>query len=419
MRSLPLLLLALFACDETVPLDPDIAPPDNTISGSVVVSLGDVQAPAILLATSAANPGPPDGTGSPANVSAVPASEFTDVSGVQSAPYALNDLPDGDWLITGLLDIDGDFHPNVDALGGATCGDIIGAHVVSLTDQTLAAVSVSGGEEQPGITVALASELPVERPAFTPLDAIGDPGVPAVSLASTDPQGFGLRATAVHAAFRRPDGTPSLSYDLEGPYTVDPASPPAGNPLGLDPSPLYDLFNPNCDTAFLVEFIDADADGAPDPDPAIPGIFQAWPQIGLTWLGTPADADGDGVLDSFDRGDRADESWVAPAAVSPTLLQAGVPVGIPVHMSDLPVVWLPVAQQSRASTEAECSGTWEAGVCTETVTTPDALPRGAWAITVIESTGQTWTVPNALATASTTDAAGFVPALQGSFLQVQ
>jgi hypothetical protein len=39
MRTLTVLpLLALVACDELIPLDPDLDGPDNTISGAVVIS---------------------------------------------------------------------------------------------------------------------------------------------------------------------------------------------------------------------------------------------------------------------------------------------------------------------------------------------------------------------------------------------
>ncbi|MFT6821282.1 MAG: hypothetical protein ACJATT_005112, partial [Myxococcota bacterium] len=190
-------------------------------------------------------------------------------------------------------------------------------------------------------------------------------------------------------------------------------------PFGLAPSSVYDVFSPSCDTAFFAQFLDDDGDGIPDPHPSVPGVFNSWPQIGLTWVGVPVDTTGDGAPDSFSREGRESESWSALSVLSPLLLQAGVPVGIPVLLSQLPVVWVPAAQRSSASTEDDCTGTWVSGVCTDLITTPADLPAGAWAITVIESTGQTWTVPNTLATSSSTDAAGFLPALQGSFLLVE
>ncbi|MFT6159997.1 MAG: hypothetical protein ACJA00_002589 [Myxococcota bacterium] len=421
MRTLTVLpLLALVACDELIPLDPDLDGPDNTISGAVVISFPGEPATAIILAGRADNPLPPNGTGRPVTLTTVPATDFSQANGVQSADYAMNGLPDGDWLLSGLIDIDGDFHPNIDALAGATCGDIVGGHIVSLTDTTFAAISVDGGNEATGITVTLASTLPVERPAFFPLTATGAPGIPVVDRArAAEPQGFALQTTGIHAALRRPDGTPSITYDLEGPYTVDPASPAEGNPFGLAPSSVYDVFSPSCDTAFFAQFLDDDGDGIPDPHPSVPGVFNSWPQIGLTWVGVPVDTTGDGAPDSFSREGRESESWSALSVLSPLLLQAGVPVGIPVLLSQLPVVWVPAAQRSSASTEDDCTGTWVSGVCTDLITTPADLPAGAWAITVIESTGQTWTVPNTLATSSSTDAAGFLPALQGSFLLVE
>lgn len=422
MRTATSLLVLLAACETTVPLDPDAPAATNTIEGPVIVSVGDAPANAIVLVASADNPLPPNGTGRPVGLTTVPAARFATDAGVQSADFALTGLADGDYLLSGLLDLDDDFHPAIDAMGGATCGDIVGGHIASLTDPTFTAVSVAGGERQTGIAVTLAQSLPVERPAFYPLDAQGEPGPAAVSVADAvagTPQGFALLSTAVHAAIPAADGSTALSYDLDGPYVDDPERPVEGNPTGAPPSALFDLFAPTCDTAFLVQFLDDDADGAPDPHPLIPGVYNSWPQIGLTWLGAPTDTDADGAIDSFDKGDLAAETWTAPAVLSPTLLAAGAPVGVPLLTTQLPVVWVPVGQRSAASDEASCEGVFSGGICTETVQDPAALPRGAWAITVIESTGQTWTVPNALSGALSTDSTAYEPRLQGTFLVVQ
>ncbi|MFT4976069.1 MAG: hypothetical protein ACI8S6_001964 [Myxococcota bacterium] len=52
----------------------------------------------------------------------------------------------------------------------------------------------------------------------------------------------------------------------------------------------------------------------------------------------------------------------------------------------------------------------------ELVTTPD-IPQGAWSVTVVAETGQTWTLPNALAGYPATDVS-FDPLLQAGVLTI-
>lgn len=413
-------LLLLAACAWEAPVDPDAAPPPNAIAGPVVAGGLDAPATAVIFAAPADAPMPPLGTGRPATLTTVPAAAFTGGDGVQAAAYTLTDVPDGDWLITGFADVDGDFHPTIDALGGATCGDVVGGHLADLGGTALAAVSVADGALADGIAVTLGSRLPVERPAFVPLGQDGTPGLPVIQRAgAATPQGFLLRSVAVEAAFRLPDGTPTVTVSLTGPRADDPANPPEGNPLGLPPSPHHDLFAPSCDVAFFVHVLDADGNGDPDDHPQVPGGVDAWPQVGLTWLGLPVDDDADGQPDRFDRGgDPA--AWTAPAILSPLpLLDGRLPVGVPVLTTALELLWVPVAVRAAPAAELDCDGTWTEGTCESVVTDPSQIPAGAWAITVIESTGQTWTVPNALTRATPTGGAGFLPAAQGLYLLVE
>jgi hypothetical protein len=46
------------------------------------------------------------------------------------------------------------------------------------------------------------------------------------------------------------------------------------------------------------------------------------------------------------------------------------------------------------------------------------IPSGAWAVTVVSETGQTWTLPNGLAALGSTDGDWF-PELQGATLVVE
>jgi hypothetical protein len=70
-------------------------------------------------------------------------------------------------------------------------------------------------------------------------------------------------------------------------------------------------------------------------------------------------------------------------------------------------VWIPAARHTRPD------GT------EEIVTNPDDLPAGAWSVTLVNLAGQTWTLPNALASAGTSDPDAFVPASQAGALIVE
>jgi hypothetical protein len=83
------------------------------------------------------------------------------------------------------------------------------------------------------------------------------------------------------------------------------------------------------------------------------------------------------------------------------------------------VAFLPAAQHTFPSAEGECPGVWSNGTCVETVLDPDQIPRGAWSITAIAETGQTWTVPNELVQSVSTDEVSFQPLTQFTWLRVQ
>lgn len=165
---------------------------------------------------------------------------------------------------------------------------------------------------------------------------------------------FNLTATAIHSELT----------DLAGPYDG-----------GAD----------TCQTGFLFYAVDADGDGAPDPNPdpdlAAAGFYDVWPHVYLQ--------------------DEADPTWATQAMVYPTpLLDGTATPGVPALLTSLTLVFLPVAQHGD-----------------ETVSAPD-LPAGEWSVTVVNVTGQTWTVPNETAdVASTAD--GWDRGAQGIGLTVQ
>lgn len=422
MRSILLILGTsglLASCAWEPQQHPGHGSPPNVISGEVVANGVTTPSTTIIFVASADNPMPPLGTGRPATFSSVPASEYTGQSaGLQSASYAVTGVPDGDYLITGFMDVDGDFHPTVDALSGATCGDIGGAHLADLQTGTLAAVSVSGGELLDDVTIVLGSTFTVERPAFYPLawnETAGAyvPGMPVVSIGRAVAgayETFKVASTAVHAAYRNEDDEVTLTYDLEGPYEVQGDR--------WDPY----LGTPTCEVAFFGWVKDSDENGVPDEHPDYPGtgLLDIWPRFGLTFLGDPVDTNSDGFPDAFENDLATGESWSSPAAVSPlsVLLTGELPVGVPFLTDLLDVLYVPAAAHTYPASESDCLGDWANGLCTETVLVPSEIPRGAWALTVISETGQTWTVPNTLPLASSTDTDTFNPLTQFTWVWV-
>ncbi|NOY26521.1 MAG: hypothetical protein GXP62_11665 [Oligoflexia bacterium] len=357
------------ACAWTPPLDPDAAVVTNSLSGSVIYSGSAAPSDVIVLLFDAADPPPPAGTGSPVAFSTVSATSFTGAgAGVQAAPWALSQVPDGQWLVTALMDMDDDFQPLLSSNSGATCGDIIGAYLASLQATDLGVVSIKGGVLLDDVTLVLASQLPTERPAFqfatNAVDQI------AAAMALSDPSNgdelFTLVSTGIYSDI----------VQLTGPFD------------GTD----------TCDTAFWVHFVDDDQDGVPDPHPdasyAKMGIPFVWPRVYLQYLG--------------DTGADAGDSYVAEAIVDPLMLDqygGSVPLGVPTPVTQLSVAFVPAAMHLFADGSSE------------TVSAPD-LPVGAWSVTVVAETGQTWTLPNEVAEFNSTDDA-FNPASQGETLLVQ
>ncbi len=389
--SLPALILTLaIGCDYEAPT----LPPDgfeglpNVISGTVVANgvEADELANVILLLTEASNPGPPAGTGRPLTFAAVNAEDFTGSGGgLQSASFTISNVPDGEYILTGFMDMDNDFHPLVDAFSGATCGDLLGGHLADVTSTDFAVISVSGGELLDDVTVALALELTTERPAFWLPEVLPIVSRQAAIDTPAIPQTFRIEAAPVHAQLS------DLSYSLEGPY--DPEAPAA------------------CQTSFLTIVADNDLDGLPDPHPEYGdlGFFDVGPSVFLTYLGEVIFDETTGAPIGFDDSALAvGESWNAQALVHPQMMAFGQlpPPNVPAPLSALDLIWLPGALHNNPD------GT------VDTVLDPLAIPAGGWSISVIMATGQTWTVPNSLLYSAPTED-DFYPLTQGGFLYVQ
>lgn len=349
--SLWFALLAVGACDYTAPLDPEADAVLNSVHGTVTFAGPErPDAPVFVILYDAMDPPPPSGTGGPVTFAAVDSSAFTgDGAGMQSAPFAITRVPDGQYLVQALMDVDGDFRPSPPILGGGTCGDWAGAHVTELVDPQVAPVTLAGGTLTDDVLVVLSAQYPLERPAFR----IGDN-----TLDRADPSdwNFTVEATDIRTS----------ATELDGPFAGDPTTL-----LG------------SCETTFLVHVVDADGDGNPDPHwlfeggPAPDGAYAIWPRIYIQYV--PEDTDtGEAEL-------LPGESYAAEVFVFPDFLLTGeVPVGIPVPRNTL------TAQFAGQVLHTLPDGT------EEFVSGAD-IPDGAWAVTLVAETGQTWTVPNALA----------------------
>lgn len=368
------MLLLLAACVYEPPLDPDAPTVDNVLAGDVVVTGADAVAPTFVLLFDAADPPPPVGTGSPIDFTGVRAEDYTGVAssgqggGIQAAPWSITAVPSGSWLVTALMDTDGDFQPLLSVTAGATCGDWLGAHLADIATGEVGVVTVADGTLLDDITVVVGTQLTTERPAFTMPPT-------TVTQTSAELQLLSLGSIGVHAAL-----TAEQTLDLDGPFD------------GSDP----------CGTMFLFYAPDADADGAPDPHPnpalAAQGLYDIWPKVYLQYYGADVTQPGVGL--------EPGESWAAEAVVYPApLLTGDATLGAPTPRTSLDVVWIPGAVHTLPD------GT------EETVYAPD-LPPGLWSITVVQYTGQTWTIPNELPAFPSTDAA-FDPLSQAVGLTVE
>jgi hypothetical protein len=364
-------MLLMAACAYDPPLDPPTddegnpAPNVNVIAGTLVTDAAlptDHDVPVVVFATDASNPMPPYGLGSPVTFSTVSSSAFVDDgTGLLSAEFAIGGLPDGTYVLTALLDLDGSFHPLYSSLAGASCGDVAGAYLQDLSTRDLATIEVSGGRKFEGTSIVLGSTLPIERPAFTfngfGTDAGGDDDNVVSRAGTPGTQEFRLLSTGVHSEI------------LD---TPDPGEP--------------------CGPIFVVYAPDADGDGMYDPHPTYGslGLYDLWPKVYLEYLGDVG----------------AGERWVAEAVPDPAFALLGkVAPGGSTLTNDLSVLWLPAAQH------------FDADGTVEIVQDPTQIPAGAWSVTVVASTGQTWALPNELAAYNGTDP--FVPGQQAGYLVVE
>jgi hypothetical protein len=344
----------------------------SRIEGSLVVQ-SRARGNAIVLLYDAERPPPPQGSGRPLSFTVIPAERLfgsslgdTSTSGPFTAPFTFTLVAPGRYLLRGFIDADTcragaqpchgpDFIPWYSVTGEPNAGDVGGAaprvvEVAEGPDGTLQATT--------GITVSFSDSSTVpERPAF---QVVGD-----------------------------------SRFD------------PAAGPKRLELKPLQvregavDLRSP----AFLVRCVDDNADGHPD-DANGDGQPDLWPKVvlrkltdvqGLTEaqkLADENDLDRNGILDTqgvdYTRLDGTSDGLpdqvvlAAGLEPNPALLDAlltpdDTPCMTPV--TSLGVVVLPQARDARDANNP---------------VRLQAVPRGRYALTLVQFTGQTWRVPNEL-----------------------
>jgi hypothetical protein len=219
----------------------------------------------------------------------------------------------------------------------------------------------------------------------------------------------------VGAAFSAgtPDGADPFTLSL-GPSCAPLPDPPAPYPAcadlptcGCDPATLAP-----CGTALYLWLVDADADGVVDPDPdpdlAAAGIFDVWPRVYLEFTGELATFEHEGrilperwVSQAFpllgEAVTVATQSAYAGYPISPAQAAGllGAPVGTPTPLHSLSVTFTPVFVHYHADGVLvdPAKGPYDVvDLGAGGVLPPEVL--GAWAVTLVSFTGQTWTLPN-------------------------
>lgn len=241
-RSYLLAVPLVFGCGE-VGLN-EIEPNTGLIEGSVLIQTSTNTTPCgspvggnvILSVFDATNPPPPSGSGGAVSFNVVPERAWRVGSGpLFTSEYSLPFLSAGTFLVSGFVDADGDFSPNVPLLAQPTAGDLAGGFVDAR--QEFIPISIQPSVRFDGVLVQMGRELPLEPPAFTPT------------------------ASAIDA-----------------PTTT--SSTLAINAIPLDRGPFR--HRPEC-AGFIVQLVDNDRDGVPD-DADMDGLPDLLPLVLLSQL---------------------------------------------------------------------------------------------------------------------------------------
>jgi hypothetical protein len=350
------------------------------IEGSVVVT-GPARGNAVVFLYDVERPPPPQGTGRPVAFTLIPQEELfgsdlaKNTAGPFTAPFTFPLVRPGRYLLRGFIDVDTcrsspppspchgpDFIPWFNVTAEPNVGDVLGAAVDLAPPRQPRVIEVGVTDEGTpvpvlGITVSFSdtATLTADRPAFEVVGA-------ATVEPSAGGQAFKLRARPIR------EGSVNLS------------------------SPI-----------FLVRFVDENPrDGAPD-DANRDGAPDLWPRIvvrkladGGTGLLDENDLDNNGVIDpqgvDYMRADNTMDGQPDLVVLAAGILMDTLPPGLfdtegrPLMNAVLPVTELNVGLRPIAFDARNPA----------TPVILKSMPIGRYGVTVLQSTGQVWRVPNEL-----------------------
>ena len=382
MKRLLVCLLVFTAC-EPPGVYPTADRRQNTelsrIEGSVVVS-SKARGNVVVLLFDAARLPPPAGSGRPVTFTVLSSAEVfgsapeatigpdggTVVnSGPFTAPFAFSLVPAGRYQLRGFVDSNEDFIPWYDVTSQVNAGDV-GGSAIEPSTRTSREIVVEVKSPTLNVPVSFAdtSLVPVDRPSFAVT------GMPSLALTPTG-------------------GTKMIELQL---LPITQGVIHQGRP------------------AFLAKFIDDNGDGAPD-DSNQDGVPDLWPKVLVRKLSNGSnplldenDLDKNGVLDPTGEdyehinpmngitiaADGKPDAVVLAAAIDPTDLAPMLldPMTQKVLPSPVPVTKLKLVLKPQAFDISNPAAPQVLKV----------MPKGRYAITLIQITGQTWRLPNELQT---------------------
>lgn len=320
-------------------------PPRTTVSGTVTLSSGDEpEGPVLITAFDCASPPPPAGTGSPVDLGSIQPSAFVD--GV--APFIFDAIPaESCLIITGYVDVDRSFAALYSISQLPTEADI----------QLDAAIAQVGPADENGrvtpitdVQVIDLAVVPLQPPAFT---IAGDE--PVVMTRSIS---IGATPTVVMTLDATPHSSPMLDVD-ESFFTLEFAPDANGNglPDDFNGDAVPDVVWPRV----LLLRLDPD-----DPE----GLATVSPPIVLPGVVLPLDTNNPAVLDT----NLALQSAIDGEGFGTSGLVSQLTVAVPgLVVTDL-----------AAATTAPIESVALSGLDVD----------GEYAVIVMNSSGQTWQVPN-------------------------